>query len=143
MQPTWSDQRLSKEHINVKTNFESARQILESQLKEAAPTQGLRESIRIHQVADPVDLTQQASEREMAMHNLDRDSALMRRIRSAIQRVNDGSYGVCLECEEDIAPKRLKAIPWAELCIQCQETADGQAGRNENGKFTRGLMQAA
>jgi DnaK suppressor protein len=127
----------------MKTNFESARQILESQLKEAAPTQGLRESIRIHQVADPVDLTQQAAEREMAVHNLDRDSALMRRIRSAIERVNDGSYGVCLECEEDIAPKRLKAIPWAELCIQCQETADRQAGRNENGRIARDFSQAA
>jgi DnaK suppressor protein len=127
----------------VKKNFESARQILESQLKEAAPTQGLRESIRIHQVADPVDLTQQAADREMAVHNLDRDSALMRRIRSAIERVNNGSYGVCLECEEEIAPKRLKAIPWAELCIQCQETADSQAGGNENGKFARDLVQAA
>jgi DnaK suppressor protein len=134
---------IAKEHIKMKTNFESARQILESQLREAAPTQELRESIRIHQVADPVDLTQQAAEREMAVHNLDRDSALMRRIRSAIDRVNDGSYGVCLECEEDIAPKRLKAIPWAELCIQCQETADCQAGRNENGRFARDLMQAA
>jgi len=134
---------IAKGHIKMKTNFESVRQILESQLKEAAPTQGLRESIRIHQVADPVDLTQQAAEREMAVHNLDRDSALMRRIRSAIERVNNRSYGVCLECEEDIAPKRLKAIPWAERCIQCQETADCQAGRNENGNFTHGLMQAA
>ena len=108
----------------MKTNFESARQILESQLKEAAPTQGLRESIRIHQVADPVDLTQQAAEREMAVHNLDRDSTLVQRLRAAIERLDDGTYGVCLQCEEQIAPKRLKAIPWAELCIICQEAAD-------------------
>jgi DnaK suppressor protein len=105
-------------------NLESMRQRLESQLREAAPSRELLDSIRIHQAADPIDMTQQAAEREMAVNNLDRDSALVRRLRSAIQRINHGSYGVCLQCEEDIAPKRLNAIPWAELCIKCQETAD-------------------
>ena len=36
----------------------------------------------------------------------------------------DGSYGVCLHCEEDIKPKRLEAVPWAPYCIRCQEAAD-------------------
>lgn len=63
----------------------------------------------------------------MAMENLDRESALVRRLRAAIERLNDGSYGVCLECDEDISPKRLAAIPWAELCIHCQEKADRSA----------------
>jgi DnaK suppressor protein len=106
------------------TNHELARQILESKIREAAPTRGLRDSIRIHQVADPVDMTQLAAEREMAVQNLDRESALARRLRSAMERLDDGSYGVCLQCEEEISPKRLAAIPWAELCIQCQEMAD-------------------
>jgi len=105
------------------------RQRLESQLRETPSTRELRESIRIHQVADPVDMTQQAAEREMAVHRLDHESVLARRVRSAIERLNDGSYGICLHCEEEIAPKRLKAIPWAELCIQCQETADRSAIR--------------
>ncbi len=108
----------------MKTNLKSVRQILESRLREAAPARGLLESIRIHQLADPVDMTQQAAERDIAMHSLDRGAALVRRLHSAIDRLNDGSYGVCLQCEEDIAPNRLKAIPWAELCINCQETAD-------------------
>lgn len=105
-------------------NLELTRQILETKLKEAAATGGLRDSIRIHQVADPVDMTQQAAEREMAVRSLDRESALVRRLRSAIERVDDGSYGVCMECDEDISSKRLAAIPWAELCIHCQEAAD-------------------
>ena len=108
----------------MKSNLGLVRRVLEAQLKEAAPTRGLRESIRINQVADPLDMTQQAAEREVAVLNLERDTALARRLRSAIERLNDGSYGVCLQCEEDIAPKRLKAIPWAELCIHCQEMAD-------------------
>lgn len=111
----------------MRTNVESVRKELESRLKEAMQAEGLRESIRIQQVADPVDMTLQAAEREMAMNNLDRHAAMVRQLRSAIERVKDGAYGICRECEEEIAPRRLKAIPWAQLCIQCQEQADRSA----------------
>ena len=119
------------------------RQILESQLRDAASSCASRESIRIDQVADPVDMTQQAAEREMAVETLDRGSVLVRRVRSAIGRLDDGSYGICLECEEEIAPKRLKALPWAELCIGCQEKADNGAGREENLRTPGSYSEAA
>ena len=109
----------------MRSNFESVRQELKSRLNEATQIGGSRESIRIQQVADPVDMTLQAAEREMAMQSLDRHAGLVRQIRSAIDRIDDGTYGVRRECEEDIAPKRLKAIPWAQLCIQCQEAVAG------------------
>ena len=96
-------------------------------MKSAAPTRNLRESIRIHQAADPVDMTQQAAEREMAVSSIDRDSVMARRVRAAIERLDKGSYGFCTDCEEEISAKRLKALPWAELCIDCQESADRQA----------------
>jgi DnaK suppressor protein len=127
----------------MKASLESVRQMLESRMREVAPTRGLRESIRIHQVADPLDMTQQAAEREIAVHNIDRGSAVVQRLRSAINRLNDGSYGVCLQCEEEIAPKRLKAIPWAELCIQCQETADRLTARKETVGIIAHHMEAA
>ncbi len=111
-------------------NLNSVRKILESCLKEAAPSSGLRESIRIHQAADPVDMTQQAAEREMAIRSLHRDSELARRLRWAMERLDNGSYGTCVQCEESISPKRLSAIPWAELCIHCQAQADGEAVKN-------------
>jgi DnaK suppressor protein len=111
-------------------NLELIRQTLESQLKGTGATKGMRESIRIHQLADPVDMTQQAAEREMAVQTLDRDSTLARRLRSAIDRIDAGSYGTCLHCEEEIAPKRLRALPWAELCINCQEESDSGARQN-------------
>lgn len=110
----------------MKAYLKSARHILEDRLKESASNKGASDSIRIAQVADPLDMTQQASERELAVRMLDQESALVHRIRSAISRIDDGCYGICLRCEEEIAPKRLKAIPWAELCIHCQEDADQQ-----------------
>jgi len=60
----------------------------------------------------------------VAIRNLDREASLLRNVRAALFRINDGSYGVCLHCEEDIKPKRLEAVPWAAFCIHCQEAAD-------------------
>jgi len=108
----------------TKTDVRTAREILEAQLNAATSSRAFGDSIRIHQVADPVDMTQEAAERDVAVQIIDRESALFRQLRSAIDRTKDGSYGLCLQCEEEIAPKRLKAIPWAELCIHCQEDAD-------------------
>jgi len=114
----------------MKVELKLARHILERHLKETSSNRGLTDSIRIHQVADPVDMTQQAADRDVAVQILDRESVLARRIRSALDRIQDGSYGICLQCEEEIAPKRLKAMPWAELCIACQQQADKYASHN-------------
>jgi DnaK suppressor protein len=107
------------------------RQMLESRLKEAGCSRGLSDSIHVQQFADPVDMTQESAERELTVHLLDRESVLARRLRSAIDRIKDGAYGICLECEEEISPKRLNAIPWAELCIHCQERADDLESQRE------------
>src|SRR5277367_6683880 len=107
----------------MKVELKLARHNLERHLKEASSNKGLSDSIRIHQVADPVDMTQEAAERDVAVQLLDRESVLARRIRWALDRIQDGSYGICLQCEEEITPKRLKAMPWAERCIACQEQA--------------------
>lgn len=115
----------------MNTDIKLARQILELQLKEAASSRRLGDSIHVQQLADPADMTQEATERDVAVQILDRESGLVRQLRLAIDRINDGSYGICLECEEEIALKRLKAIPWAELCISCQERADELATQRE------------
>ena len=62
----------------MQSNLELFRQVLKSKINEAVATPGLRDSIRIQQVADPTDMTQQAAEREMAMQNLHRGAALVR-----------------------------------------------------------------
>ena len=126
-----------------KRDLKQVRQLLESQLAEGSRKRGQRESIHIHQVADALEMIQQAVDRELAIHGLDQESMLVRRLRSAIERVDDGSYGTCLHCEEEIAPKRLNAIPWAELCIQCQESADHLSERSDSFAFTRDQAKAA
>jgi DnaK suppressor protein len=83
-----------------------------------------RDGIAIEKSPDALDEVQHAAERELAIRNLDRDSNLLRNVRGALRRIEDGSFGTCLHCEEDISPKRLNAVPWTPYCIQCQEMAD-------------------
>jgi len=63
-------------------------------------------------------------ERELAIRNLDRDSNALRLIHKALSRIANGTYGVCLHCEEEILPKRMAAVPWAAFCVHCQEKID-------------------
>jgi DnaK suppressor protein len=51
-------------------------------------------------------------------------SATLRKIDEAIHRLEEGRYGVCAECAQDIAEARLKALPFADLCRACQEQAE-------------------
>lgn len=94
--------------------------------KEAELIQGLRQrdGIAIEKSADQMDEIQYASERDLAIRNVDRESRLLRDVKAALQRVRDGSFGTCIECEWPINPKRLAAVPWAPRCIVCQEAAD-------------------
>jgi DnaK suppressor protein len=83
-----------------------------------------RDAITIEKSADALDEVQYASERELAIRNLDRETNLLRNVRAALRRIDEGTFGTCMHCEEDISPKRIAAVPWAPYCIQCQEQAD-------------------
>ena len=135
--------RFLDEKETVIQSNELFRQVVKSKLNEAVAATGSRDSIRIQQVADPIDMTQEAAERELAMQNLHRGAALVRQLRSAMERLDDSSYGICLHCEELISPKRLKAIPWTEFCISCQETADHSNSKREFNTSARELPEAA
>jgi DnaK suppressor protein len=83
-----------------------------------------RDEIVIEKASDALDEVQLMGERELAIRNLDRDSNALRQIRRALFRIANGTYEVCLHCEEDILPKRMAAVPWAAFCIRCQEKID-------------------
>ena len=50
------------------------------------------------------------------------DYLQLRMIEEALDRLNSGDFGICLACEEPIPAKRLKALPWARYCVDCQES---------------------
>ena len=108
----------------TKTELNKFKKILENKQDELERIVRNRDAITIEKSADALDEVQHASERELAIRNLDRESNLLRNVRLALRRIEDESFGICLHCEEEISPKRLAAVPWAPFCIQCQEQAD-------------------
>ena len=108
----------------TKTEINKFKKILENKQDELEQIVRNRDAITIEKSADALDEVQHAAERELAIRNLDRESNLLRNVRSALRRIEDGSFGICLHCEEEISPKRIAAVPWAPFCIQCQEQAD-------------------
>jgi DnaK suppressor protein len=108
----------------TKNELNKYKTLLETKQAELAGGLRNREGIAIEKTADALDEVQLAGERELAIRNLDRESNMLRNVRGALGRIADGSYGVCLHCEEDISPKRLNAVPWTAYCIKCQEAAD-------------------
>jgi len=108
----------------TKTELNKFKEFLEAKQAELANVLRNRDGIVIEKSPDALDEVQNAAERELAIRNLDRESNLLRNVRAALHRIHEGTFGVCLHCEEDISLKRLNAVPWAPYCIQCQETAD-------------------
>jgi DnaK suppressor protein len=86
-----------------------------------------REIIAVERSADELDQTERATEREFAILGLSRRSKLLRNIEAALLRIEDGTFGACVNCEETIRSNRLIAIPWTPFCIGCQEAVDRDA----------------
>ena len=106
------------------TELNRFRAILTAQVTELERFTGHREGITIERSADELEEIQAASERTLAVCNLDRHFTQLRNARAALRRIQQGRFGTCQECDRDIHPKRLAAVPWATLCIRCQEAAD-------------------
>jgi DnaK suppressor protein len=83
-----------------------------------------RETLAIDTSSDELDKVQHATNRDMAIDNIERQSDRLHEVQSALRRIGTGTFGVCLGCEEHISLKRLAAVPWSPSCITCQEAAD-------------------
>jgi DnaK suppressor protein len=100
-----------------------------------------RDRIMVERSADQLEEIQAASQRALAVCNLDREFNQLREARAALRRIQEGNFGTCQKCDEDIHPKRLAAVPWATFCIRCQEAADGNV--EEMRSPSRDLLRAA
>lgn len=70
---------------------------------------------------DPNDRATQESEFGLELRTRDRERKLLRKINSALARIEEGTYGYCEETGEEIGLKRLEARPVATLCVEAQE----------------------
>jgi DnaK suppressor protein len=108
----------------TKIELNAFRRTLKNRQTELGNQNGSREALAIETSPDELDRIQHASDRDFALSNLERNSDRLREVRTALRRVEEGTFGICIGCEENINPKRLAAVPWASFCIVCQEAAD-------------------
>jgi DnaK suppressor protein len=106
---------------------------LETTLREALGSSILREELEIEHLADPLDQIRSNTDREIAVQRLDGQARLVREVRAALERIEEGAYGSCEQCEEPIGKRRLDALPWARLCVTCQ---DRQESENRGASIT-------
>lgn len=75
---------------------------------------------------DPSDRATLESDRNFTLRIRDRERKLLGKIRDALDRIENGSYGFCEECGEEISTERLKARPVTTLCIECKKRQEDE-----------------
>ena len=81
---------------------------------------------------DPADRASLESNRNFTLRIRDRERKLIGKIKEALERIDNGTYGICEDCEEQISEARLKARPVTTLCIDCKK-------RQETEEKTKGI----
>jgi DnaK suppressor protein len=69
---------------------------------------------------DPNDRASQETDMSLELRSRDREGKLVKKINEALERLEDGDYGYCEKCGEEVGVSRLEARPTAELCIDCK-----------------------
>jgi len=82
------------------------------------------EEITLENTEDEGDLATISHNKELLYNLHESDFQRLKSIQEALKRIERGEFGECSRCGEDINEKRLAAVPWATMCISCQEQAE-------------------
>jgi DnaK suppressor protein len=105
-------------------HIKKVRAILEVQRDALSRRLHSRNAIAVEKAADTMDEVRLAEERDLATRLLERDFADIRLVDAALTRIKNGTYGLCLRCDETISLNRLGVIPHAAYCVNCQEAVE-------------------
>ena len=81
-------------------------------------------SVDESETPDPVDLAVRNYSKNVMLAVSENESKQLTLINDALEAIEDDEYGLCHNCESKVNPKRLKAIPWARYCLDCQELVE-------------------
>jgi len=87
-----------------------------------------KKGLVIQQCIDPLDRAQDESHRMEAASLTERDRELIGEVAMALERIEEGQYGLCIRCEGEIPARRLECVPWATLCVDCQGHSERTKG---------------
>lgn len=99
------------------------RHVLNSRLKQAAGANSIHEATEtpLETMPDQADQASYDYDRNVGMRIRDREVRLIKKIKQALERLDEGTYGLCEECGEHIPEKRLEARPVTTQCVECKD----------------------
>lgn len=71
------------------------------------------------------DVGSDSFEQEFTISLMERDEGILEKVEAALERIDTGSYGTCVECESKIPKTRLNVIPFTAYCVKCADKAEG------------------
>ena len=95
------------------------------------PDKEMVESLKLEKSADDIDVAVADNSAALASKMLTRQNLYLRRIDTALQKMDSGTYGECISCGDEITYKRLLARPTALLCIGCKEEQEFKEQREK------------
>jgi len=112
-------ERMDKRRVKTyRDKLLARRESLFSQVTEAEMSSRERD---LEATQDPADMAANAYTKELLISMSANDRKLLQLIDEALERVERGEYGECVNCGEPLAEKRLDAVPWARYCLKCQD----------------------
>jgi DnaK suppressor protein len=93
------------------------------------------QELDVDSVQDMADRSVLSMSKESLFEQVSQQRTALHMVEDALERIADGSFGVCASCGDEISARRLDALPWTQYCLQCQET------REDEGRF--GLLREA
>ena len=78
-------------------------------------------ALDVNELPDDMDFATSQADQGIMLRLRGREKTLLKKIEEAIQRINEGEFGICEDCGEEISAKRLEARPVTTLCIRCKE----------------------
>lgn len=92
-----------------------------------------------HDIRDAMEQTDADTQSDLSLALLQSQSAMLARVDQALARLDAGTYGICAGCEERIATARLRALPFAVRCAECETAREREQGPKERAKHGRGF----
>ena len=90
------------------------------EIRQSMPS-GAEVLARREQINDVADLAGQSHEEWIFLNRNAHNASLLKQVSEALERVEEGTYGICADCNQPISAKRLEVMPWAKYCVPCQE----------------------
>ena len=127
-----------KSEGTVRTRYSELKRMLEDRQREIhAEVQGKMRDVRaegtwggkLNEVLDAVESSEADIQEEIEFALIQMKSETLNKINDALSRLEQGNYGNCFECGEEIAEKRLRALPFAVRCKDCEEARENAEQR--------------